>query len=399
MNLWEGFLVALENLRSSKMRSALTMLGIIIGVASVIAVVAIGQGGRAVVLNEFNQFGSNLLMFYYKGAMDGQVVNSKDYLTMQDAEAIKRQISGIVEVAPGTNGRGEARVKKVKKNLSVTATTESYKRVGNIDLVAGRFFTDAEDRAKMKVAVVEEKLIKEFGLSGTGVGQRIYINDLPYTIIGVLKSQTSALNFGPPSFNAYLPLGAWGLTAGGASADIQWIQAKKPEGANEKELGDKIVALLHSRHHNKDKYAMQSIEQIKASADKATNILSLIIGSIAGISLLVGGIGVMNIMLVSVTERTREIGIRKALGATHSDVLRQFLLESSLLCLMGGVVGIILGTGLAYIVAKFAKWPPLVSLSTVGIAVGFSIVVGLFFGLYPASRAARLDPIEALRYE
>ncbi len=399
MNVWESFLVALENLKASKMRSALTMLGIIIGVASVIAVVAIGQGGRAVVLDEFNRFGSNLLMFYYQGGMDGQRVNSKDFLTAQDAEAIKKQVPGIVEAAPGFNSRGEARVKQVKKTLAITATTENFSRVGNVQLVAGRFFTGAEDRAKMKVAVVEEKLIKELGLSGSGVGQRIYIDDAPYTITGVLKSQSSALNFGPPTFNAYVPLESWSATLGSGPANVQWIQAKKPEGASDKELGDKILALLHSRHHNKDQYRMQSIEQIKASADKATNVLSLIVGSIAAISLLVGGIGVMNIMLVSVTERTREIGIRKALGATHSDVLRQFLLESSLLCLMGGVAGIILGTGLAYVVARFAKWPPLVSPLTVGIAVGFSIIVGLFFGLYPASRAARLDPIEALRYE
>lgn len=397
MNLWEGFLVALENLRASKMRSALTMLGIIIGVASVIAVVAIGQGGRAVVMGEFNKFGSNLLIFFYNPS-EGRAVNSKDFLTRQDADAIKKQVTGVAEVAPGTNGSAEARVKQTKKNLQVTATTESYRRVGNIDLVAGRFYSEAEERAKVKVVVVEEKLVQELGLSGNGVGQKIFINDTSYTIIGILKSETSAFNFGPPMFAAYIPLGSWQATPG-SEQTLQWIQVKKPEGGNEKEIGDKILALLHSRHHNKDKYMMQSLEQAKNMADKATGILSLIVGSIAGISLLVGGIGVMNIMLVSVTERTREIGIRKALGATHGDVLRQFLLESALLCLMGGVVGILLGTGLAYVVARFAKWPPLVSFGTVAIAVGFSLMVGLFFGLYPASRAARLDPIEALRYE
>ncbi len=397
MNLWEGFLVALESLGASKMRSALTMLGIIIGVASVIAVVAIGQGGRAVVMGEFNKFGSNLLIFFYRPA-EGQGVNARDFLTRQDADAVKKQVPGIVEVAPGSNGTAEARVKKTKKNLSVTATTEGFKRVGNIDLVAGRFFSDAEERAKMKVAVVEEKLITDLSLKGKGLGEKIFINDTPYTIVGILKSETSAFNFGPPMYAAYLPLGAWQATPG-ANPTLQWIQVKKPEGASEKEISDRVLALLHSRHHNKDKYMMQSLEQAKSMADKATGILELIVGSIAAISLLVGGIGVMNIMLVSVTERTREIGIRKALGASHGDILRQFLLESSLLCLMGGTAGILLGTGLAYAVARFAKWPPLVSLSTVGIAVGFSLAVGLFFGLYPASRAARLDPIEALRYE
>jgi len=397
VSLWEGFIVALENLRASKMRSALTMLGIIIGVASVIAVVAIGQGGRAVVMGEFNKFGSNLLIFSYRPT-DGQVVNSKDFLNRRDAESIEKQVPGVVDVAPGTNGSAEARIKQVKKTLQITATTESYKRVGNVDLVAGRFFGDAEERAKLKVAVVEEKLVQELGLSGNGLGQKVLINDTSYTIIGLLKSETSAFNFGTPMFAAYVPLGSWQATPGSDQA-VQWIQVKKTQEGNEKELGDKVLALLHSRHHNKDKYMMQSLEQVKTMVNKATGILELIVGSIAGISLLVGGIGVMNIMLVSVTERTREIGIRKALGATHGDVLRQFLLESALLCLIGGLMGILFGTGLAFIVARFAKWPPLVSLSTVGIAVGFSLVVGLFFGLYPANRAARLDPIEALRYE
>jgi len=397
MNVWNGFLVALENLRTNKMRSALTMLGIVIGVASVIAVMAIGQGGRAVVLGEFNKLGSNLLVFFYTPA-EGKTVNFKDYLSVQDAEAIKKQVPEVLAVAPGANGSAEARVKQTKKSLQVTATTESYRRVGNINLVAGRFYSEAEDRAKIKVVVVEEKLLKELSISGSGVGQKLFINNIVFTIVGVLKSETSAISFGSSTYMVYIPLGSWQSTPG-SDQTVQWIQVKNPEGENEKVIGDKILSLLHSRHHNKNTYFMQSLEQAKNMADKATVILSLIVGSIAGISLFVGGIGVMNIMLVSVTERTREIGIRKALGATHGDVLRQFLLESALLCLTGGTIGILLGTCLAFMVAFFAKWPTLISFNTVAIAVGFSIAVGLFFGLYPASRAARLDPIEALRYE
>lgn len=404
MNFWEGLIVALENLRASKMRSALTMLGIVIGVGSVIAVVAIGQGGRAAVMGEFNKYGSNLLAFYYKAdsARNGQVVvNGGDMLTVRDAEDIKRQVPGLEAVAPGVQGQAEARANKVKKTLMLTATTEAYQRVTTVDLVAGRFFSEAEDRGRMKVIIVEQNLVKELFHTESGIGRRIYINDIPYKIIGITKSQTASFNFGPTTYTGYLPLDTWQYD-GDSTAEpgvVNWIQAKMADGAKEQQIQDKALALLGQRHHNKDKYGVESLDQIKGQVDKATGILELIIGSIAAISLLVGGIGVMNIMLVSVTERTREIGIRKALGASHGDILRQFLVESALLCLFGGAFGILLGTGGAYIIAKFAKWPPLVSLGTVGIAVGFSLTVGLFFGLYPASRAARLDPIEALRYE
>lgn len=397
MNYFEGFLSALESLRGNKMRSILTMLGIIIGVASVIIVVAIGQGGRAAVMVEFDKQGSNLLMFYYAD-YSGTAMKSNDALTKADADLIKKQISGITEVSPQISGSAEAVNKKIKKTLIVTAGPESTQRISNLELISGRFYTESEDRAKMKVAVVEEKLITELFPSGNGLGQKTSIDGVPYTIIGITKSSTSSLNFGPPSYQAYLPLNSW-ISMSGNSKELSYIQVKMAEGGNDKEIGDKILALLHSHHHNKDKYQMQSIEQIKEQINQVTGIFELVIGSIAAISLLVGGIGVMNIMLVSVTERTREIGIRKSLGATHADILRQFLFESALLCLMGGVLGIAIGAGGAFIVSKIAHWPALVSLGTIGIAVGFSLAIGLFFGLYPASRAARLDPIEALRYE
>lgn len=397
MNFLEGFLEALESLRGNKMRSALTMFGIIIGVASVITVVAIGQGGRASIMGEFDKGGANVLEFYYQDEQVG-TPNQRDALTKEDALQIKKQISGLVEVDPEITGTAEVVKKTIKKNLMVTAGLENSKKMNNIEIVSGRFYNDSEERAKMRVAVVEEKLIKELFPNGSGLDQKIFINGTPYKIIGITKSISSSLNLGISSYTAYLPLSSWCAMSGNPNV-LSWIKVKMAEGGNEKEIGDKILALLHFRHHNTDKYHVFSSDQIKEQINSVTGILTIIVGSIAGISLLVGGIGVMNIMLVSVTERTREIGIRKALGATHADILSQFLFESSLLCLIGGVLGIGIGAGAAFIVSMLAKWPALVSFSTIGIAVGFSLAVGLFFGLYPASRAARLDPIEALRYE
>ncbi|MEN6460901.1 MAG: ABC transporter permease [Syntrophomonas sp.] len=395
MNISELMLVALASIRSNKLRSFLTTLGIVIGIAAVISVVAIGQGGRAMLMQEMEKFGTNLFVIYVD-YREGETSQAAD-LQVSDITVIKKLVPEVKYMAPVSYSQMKLRGSNGLKTVEIMGTGADYAHIRTLNISQGRFINKEDEFASRAVIVIQEDTAKELFGYEDPIGQRVVVRSTPALVVGVVKADKSMLGFNSRQ-TAYIPLSFLRTITG-------WDQIQQIYGSSgskeEVELAMQRSKSILERRHNASPghYAASSMEQEMQSANKITGIMSLIISFIAGISLLVGGIGVMNIMLVSVTERTREIGIRMALGAQRRDILVQFLFESIVLCLMGGLIGTILGYGGAFLVAKIAKWPPLVSWWTVLVAFAFSAAVGLFFGIYPANQAARLNPIEALRRE
>ncbi|MDD4801457.1 MAG: ABC transporter permease [Syntrophomonas sp.] len=394
MNIREMMIVALASIKSSKLRSFLTTLGIVIGIASVISVVAIGQGGRAMLLQEMEKFGTNLFILYVN-YQDDETFRPSD-LQLSDITIIKSMVPEVKYIAPSSYSQMKLRGSQGQKNAQIIATTADYAPIRNLTLSQGRFLSDEDESAGRQVIVIQEDTARELFGPENAVGQRVVVGNSSAMVIGVLKKDSSALD-NSSRHTAYITMSFIRNITGQTWISDIWASAVSKETVAT--AMERSKSILERRHNAPNHYRAYSMEQEMEAATQITGIVSLVISLIAGISLLVGGIGVMNIMLVSVTERTREIGIRMALGARRQDILVQFLFESIVLCLMGGFIGTILGYGGAYVVAKLANWPPLVSWWTIIIAFLFSAGVGLFFGLYPANQAARLKPIEALRRE
>ncbi|KJS83066.1 MAG: ABC transporter permease [Peptococcaceae bacterium BICA1-8] len=396
MNIKESIIVALEGVWVNKMRSALTMLGIIIGVAAVIAVVAIGQGGQAAVMTSLEKIGTNLFMVYAR-SNDSNTVTTADLITVQDVEVIRNSTTAIKYISPVQNRTIPLKHGKQNKRANTYGIWPDYKYIRNIEMEKGRFITEADEKAGRRVVVIDSELAQHFFGHQDPLLKQIDLLGISVTVIGVTKSDKNFIMGPNQTPNAYVPFSAF-------TSAIRWNYVGYIEAsAVSKEATDTAIEqtkrILHHRHRNADKYNANSLLKEMEQANQIMAILQLIVGSIAGISLFVGGIGVMNIMLVSVTERTREIGIRKALGAQYRDIMIQFLIEAVVICLIGGAIGTFLGVGGSLIVAKIANWPPLVSPLTIMVAFIFSAAIGIFFGIYPANKAAKLDPIEALRYE
>jgi putative ABC transport system permease protein len=395
MNISELMLVALASIRSNKLRSFLTTLGIVIGIAAVISVVAIGQGGRAMLMQEMEKFGTNLFVIYVD-YREGEATQASD-LQVSDITVIKKLVPEVKYMAPVSYSQLKLRGSNGSKPVQIIGTGTDYAHIRTLNISQGRFINKEDEFAGRAVIVIQEDTAKELFGYQDPIGQRVLLRNTPALVVGIVKADKSMLGFNSQS-SAYIPLSFMRTVTG-------WNEVQQIYGSSaskeEVELAMQRSKSILERRHNASPghYVASSMEQEMQSANKITGIMSLVISFIAGISLLVGGIGVMNIMLVSVTERTREIGIRMALGAQRRDILVQFLFESIVLCLMGGLIGTILGYGGALMVAKIAKWPPLVSWWTVLVAFAFSAAVGLFFGIYPANQAARLNPIEALRRE
>ena len=397
MNIWEAILAALEGIRTNKLRSILTMLGIVIGIAAVIAVVAIGQGGQVLLTAEFEKFGDSKLFGIYVDPMSDDPPTANDF-AKDDMDVIKDLVPAIKGMSPTMDNMALVKSAKKNKNANVQGTGGDNAMMQNMQFIKGRYFTDADTRNERKVIVLEDKLAEDLFGKKDPLGQRVTLKNTQFSVIGVTKSKDSVLmNMVGGLSAAYIPytvskqvfnqdtiFGYSGLTHSGEDVNVAMNQA---------------VKILERKHDNKGRYLTVTLQQQLEAVNRITGIMTLIVGAIAGISLFVGGIGVMNIMLVSVTERTREIGIRMALGAKSKDIMVQFLIEALVICTIGGVIGTAIGIGGAFVIAHFAKWPPLVSWTTVLVAFLFSSAVGIFFGLYPASKAAKLDPIEALRYE
>ncbi|NLC07426.1 MAG: FtsX-like permease family protein [Syntrophomonadaceae bacterium] len=395
MNLIECIKVALGSIWANKLRSGLTMLGIIIGVAAVILVVSIGQGGREQLLKELEKIGSNLFVVYAMSVSD-ETIGPDERITLDDAQAILDQVPTVKAVAPSAYEYAEAETHKEKKQVLVIGTTADYAEVRNVPLGQGHFFSDLDSRSARRVVVIDERLAEDLFGRTNPIGQKMMLKKVPLLVVGVVKNE-EGMFVGSNRSQVFIPISLWQNLFNSARVDQLEISAVSKDQV--KESMDKTLKLLHRRHKNTDRYRAFSLEQEMEAANQAMGIMTTIIGAIAGISLVVGGIGVMNIMLVSVTERTREIGVRMALGARRKDVLTQFLIEAVVISMVGGIIGMILGLGGSTLLALALKLPPMLSWSPVLLAFTFSAAIGIFFGIYPANKAAKLDPIEALRYE
>lgn len=399
MSLLEGLRGAIFSLRTNKLRTGLTMLGIIIGIAAVIAVVTIGLGGKAAIMLEMEKNGINLFILYPKsvGKTD-QAIGER--LTIQDGESLRRALPQVKTLIPSSVEYTSLEVNQKRSSAMIVGTTPAFADLRRREIAKGRYFSEEEFSGDRRVVVIDQTLTENFFGAGNPLGQQVIIQNVPCRVIGVLAKDKSAFaqfNMGPKNAYAYIPWGTW-------SGIFQATRVDQLEGATylEADLEGTISSakrLLNLRHGTTDQYEVFNVQQLVQSAEQITRILTSFIGLVAGISLLVGGIGIMNMMLVSVTERTREIGLRKAVGAKERDILAQFLLEAIVLSLLGGILGIALGVGSAQVVAYLLHWPPLLSGWAIFFAVTFSIGVGLFFGLYPALKAAKLEPMAALRYE
>jgi putative ABC transport system permease protein len=385
----------LGSIWANKLRSGLTMLGIIIGVAAVILVVSIGQGGKEQLLKELEKIGSNLFVVYTM-SVSNETIGPDERITLDDSQAILDQVPTVKAVAPSAYEYAEAETRKEKKQVLVIGTTDDYAEVRNVPLGQGHFFSDLDSRSARRVVVIDERLAEDLFGRTNPIGQKMMLKKVPLLVVGVVKNE-EGMFVGSNRSQVFIPISLWQNLFNSARVDQLEISAVSKDQV--KESMDKTLKLLHRRHKNTDRYRAFSLEQEMEAANQAMGIMTTIIGAIAGISLVVGGIGVMNIMLVSVTERTREIGVRMALGARRKDVLTQFLIEAVVISMVGGIIGMILGLGGSALLALALKLPPMLSWSPVLLAFTFSAAIGIFFGIYPANKAAKLDPIEALRYE
>ncbi|MCS1352471.1 ABC transporter permease [Mechercharimyces sp. CAU 1602] len=398
MNFWESIKMAFDSIRAHKMRSILTMLGIVIGVSSVIVIVAIGQGGEEQLTESFAGYGNSLtiqptqevyienngttpLGFFTKSDLRqlGEIKGVERVLTFSSAVV---GVSYQSEKVPGTNVYG------INSNQFLSAQ--------GVAVEHGRSFRSSDYLGGQSGALISAKAKKELFDDENPVGKIVRIGNEPVKVIGVLEEPTGLY----ASFQfeeVYLTQSTWENVFG--KSEISQVTLQVKEAGEMERVGDEAVTLLHRNHQSEDEYQVLNIEQLTKGIKKVTGIMTAVIGSIGGISLFVGGIGVMNIMLVSVTERTREIGIRMSLGATRANIMVQFLIESVSLCLLGGVIGLLLGAGVAELIQMMS---PLSAAISIPVAIGsilFSMLFGVIFGLLPANKASRLDPIECLRYD
>jgi putative ABC transport system permease protein len=412
MSAWECVRSAVRALRANLLRSALTMLGIVIGVAAVIAMVAVGSGAQTRIAEQIRSLGANLLLVQPGAASEGAVrlgAGSRHSLTEEDAAAIAAEVPGVLVAAPTV--AGTAHLVHGNRNWSslVGGVTPDYLVARDWKVEKGRPFTSEEVEAAAKVVLLGTTLAAQLFADEAPLGQLVRIANVPFTVIGVLDAKGQAADSGRDQDDvALLPLTAAKLRVLGARSQvsrraIDFIMVKAASTEEVATVQEQIGPLLRQRHRlapsaDNDFQVREPAAAMEAQA-AATRSLTLFLAAIASVSLMVGGISIMNIMLVSITERTREIGLRQAIGARRWDIRNQFLIEAVILCLLGGLAGIALGIGVAIAIAELVGWPIFVSPLTVLVAFAFAAAVGVFFGFYPAHKASRLDPIEALRFE
>jgi putative ABC transport system permease protein len=392
-----------------KLRSFLTMLGIVIGVGAVITLMSVGKGSTEQILSNIQSMGANLVTIRGGASMVGGVrgaMGGSNSLTLEDAEAIAEQVSNISAVAPSSSSNLQLVYGNENMNSSVTGVTPAYADVNNLNVAAGSFFSEEEYQSGAKIAVLGSDVAETLFGGASPLGQKIRMGSMIVTVIGVLESKGGMMNSSDDA--VFIPLKTLQQavtqtrTAQGETV-VSSITLTVTDEAKTDQVKEEITSLLRTRHRlatgADDDFSIQSMSDIIDTLSEASGTMTLLLGAIAGISLLVGGIGVMNIMLVSVLERTREIGILKALGAKERDIWSQFLMEAAFLTLAGGIIGIIGGWGISWLIDNMGVTSTVVTSDIVILAVSVSVAIGLFFGFYPAWNASRLNPIEALRSE
>ena len=400
----ESFLMAWASLIANKMRSILTMLGIIIGVAAVIALVSIGNGVKQDIQNSISSLGSNLLMVMPGAPRTPGVrpsAGSMKSLKVSDYEAISK-LDGVKAASPMTNGSYVVIYQNKNWTTSVSGVSYNYLDVNNWSMKSGRFLSEKNVQNRERVAVVGKTVVKNLFGDEDPVGAEIRVKNIPFRIIGVLNSKGSGAMGNDQDDMVIIPY----TTAMERVEGVDYLRMIYVTGKDENgidRLQSDIENLLRVRHGikdtNLDDFNIQNMNSIMETMEETTGTLTLFLGAVAAISLVVGGIGIMNIMLVSVTERTREIGVRKALGATYSVIVTQFLVEAVVISLMGGIIGIILGIGSSKLIGMASGMSTVISVPTIVMSFAFSMAIGLIFGIYPARKAAKLNPIDALHYE
>jgi putative ABC transport system permease protein len=403
--LGETIAVAFQSIRANALRSILTMLGIIIGVGAVITMVALGSGAQKAVNDRIAALGANVFSVMAGQASFGGIrITDRTILSTDDYQALLRDATLLKAVVPEMQQQFQIKYGNQNANVNVVGTTANYTEVKNYTVPYGRMFTAGEDDERQRYVVLGSSVPQMLGGNAAGmIHQMLLIRSIPFEIIGVLSEKGSAGGFGPnPDEQILIPMKtAQYRVMGSKRLRVFSIQVKDSVPIQQGMVD--LERVLRREHHirpgGENDFTIRSQQDVLQTQQQATQVFTSLLASVAAVSLVVGGIGIMNIMLVSVTERTREIGVRKALGATRRTIMLQFLIEALALCLVGGVLGVLLGAGAAIALSRFLQWNTFISPFAVVIAFGFSAVIGLFFGLWPARRAARLDPIVALRYE
>ena len=396
--------VGLKAISRNKLRSFLTMLGIVIGVGCVIAVVAIGNGATKSVENTINSLGTNYIMIFPGASTQSgaRIFTGQSTLTPEDADALKTEAPAVAYVSPTVRSAGQVVAGELNWGTSIQGVSTDYPLIRSWNLAQGSFFTDQDVKAAAKVAVLGQTVVDNLFPNGDAVGQIIRIKNVPFKVAGVLEKKGGNMMGQDQDDTVVAPYTTVMKRLTGKTK-IDMIQVSATSGDQVQEAQNEIDSVLRQRHRippNGDAdFMMRSQEEIAQTQAQSMGILRTLLLSIAAISLLVGGIGIMNIMLVSVTERTREIGIRMAIGAKGRHVLLQFLFEAVTLSIVGGLIGVAIGVAASTAVGRFLGWPIVVTPASVAISFGVAAFVGVFFGYYPARKAARLDPIDALRYE
>tara|TARA_Y100000588_G_scaffold54261_1_gene51462 strand:- start:847 stop:2055 length:1209 start_codon:yes stop_codon:yes gene_type:complete len=402
MLILDLFKMAIRSLISHKLRTFLTALGIIIGVASVISMISIGEGARKQTLNTISKFGTNIITIKPGNKKSRHVSTGKvDTLTLKDATFIEQNIPLITGVAAQVYRSAQLKFGNKNTNTTVRGTGKNYRRLANFEMRKGRYFNQQEINVAKRVCILGATVVKNLFAEANPLGETIKVDGKNFMVIGMTEPK-GALSWFDPDDQIFIPVTTAQRRVFGMN-HIQSIDVQASKIENLEHIKEDITQVLRIRHNiadgkENDFYVQNSSQWLNSWGD-AAKTFTYLLGGIAAISLMVGGIGIMNIMLVSVTERTREIGIRKAIGAKKKEILEQFLIESVLISFLGGGAGVLLGMGISEIVSDIGEWETIVSTQSILLAFGFSVGIGIFFGFYPANKAANMNPIEALRYE